>query len=223
MNNKRLNAIYEIFDCQKVIDIGSDHGYLPLELLKNQKVNEAVIVEVNQGPLDNAIKNTHRYNQMNHTKHILSNGLQQVDYEEVTGGIIIAGMGGKLIRTIIDQDLEKFKQAKLFLQPNNNEAKLRQYLVNNNFKIENNFLVKDEGIIYEIIVASPGTQTLSETEILFGVNTRGCNLFTEKWYEQKEYLEKLILKIRKNGHVNSEMESEYQKICDILGVENEIK
>ncbi len=223
MNNKRLEAIYHLFDCPHIIDIGSDHGYLPLELLKNNKVETALIVEVNQGPLDNAIRNTKVYGLNDKTKHVLSNGLLEINQDEIWGGIVIAGMGGKLIKEIIEQDLEKFHQAKLFLQPNNNEARLRQFLVNNGFKITKNILIKDDGIIYEIIVATSGQQKLDDEQILFGVDTEKSALFTEKWLNQKEYLEKLLIQIRSSGHKNEKMEQEYQKICEILGVKNEIE
>ncbi len=223
MNNKRLEAIYQLFDCNKVIDIGSDHGYLPLTLLKNQCVNEAIIVEVNQGPLDNAIRNTKRFGLMEKTTHILSDGLQAVDAKMVTGGVVIAGMGGKLIEQIIKNDLEKFKQVQLFLQPNNNEARLRKFLNESGFKIIKNILVEDEGIIYEVIIAELGVQTLTTEEIFFGYQTTSEGLFTKKWLEQKIHLEKLIKEIRNNGHQNNQMEQEYAKICEILGVKNEIK
>ncbi len=223
MNNKRLEAIYQLFDCNKVIDVGSDHGYLPLTLLKNQRVSEAIIVEVNQGPLDNAIKNTKRFGLMEKTTHILSDGLQAVDENLVTGGVIIAGMGGKLIEQIIKNDLTKFKQVKLFLQPNNNEARLRKFLNESGFKISKNILVEDEGIIYEVIVAELGVQTLSDKEIFFGYETITESLFTKKWLEQKNHLEKLIKEIRSNGHQNNQLEQEYANICKTLGVKNEIK
>ncbi len=223
MNNKRLEAIYQLFDCDKVIDVGSDHGYLPLTLLKNQRVNEAIIVEVNQGPLDNAIKNTKKFGLMSKTTHILSDGLQTVDAKLVSGGVIIAGMGGKLIEQIIKNDLAKFKQVKLFLQPNNNEARLRKFLNQSGFEITKNILVEDDGIIYEIIVAQLGVQTLSSEEIFFGYKTNSEELFTKKWLNQKIHLEKLINEIRDNGHQNNQLEQEYTNICKILGVKNEIK
>ncbi len=223
MNNKRLEAIYQLFDCKKVIDVGSDHGYLPLTLLKNQRVNEAIIVEVNQGPLDNAIKNTKRFGLMEQTTHILSDGLQAVDANLIEGGVIIAGMGGKLIEQIIKNDLAKFKQVKLFLQPNNNEARLRKFLNESGFKIMKNILVEDDEIIYEIIVAELGIQTLNDEEIFFGYQTTTESLFTKKWLAQKVHLENLIKEIRNNGHQNNQLEQEYANICEMLGVKNEIK
>ncbi len=224
MNNKRLDAIFNIFDQNLVIDVGSDHGYLPLELLKNNRVEKAIIIEVNQGPLNNAMKNTKKFGLEQKVELILSDGLNKLDKNKIkNAGVVIAGMGGKLIAHIIKNDLGKFQDAKLFLQPNNNEPELRKFLVNNNFKVENEILVKDDGIIYEVIVAQFGKQELSDEQIIFGLELDQNPLFNEKWSEQRMYLEKLILNIRKNNHINEKIENEYKLICQKLGVNNEIK
>ncbi len=223
MNNKRLNAISEIFDNELVIDIGSDHGYLPLDLLKKNKVKNAIIIEVNQGPLENAISNIRKFGFSLNCRTLLSNGLQKLEIEAIeNAGIVVAGMGGKLISEIISNDLEKFKKAKLYLQPNNNEAQLRQYLMDNGFQVLNDLIIEDEGIIYEIIVAEAGLANLSNEQIIFGLNIDQNPLFEIKYKEQLEYLKPLILKIRDTGNRNDKLENEYALICSKLGVENEI-
>lgn len=207
-----------------IIDIGSDHGYLPIELLKNDIVKKAIIIEVNQGPLENAIANVKRYGLNDKVRTLLSDGLQKLEIEAIQdAGIVIAGMGGKLISEIINNDLEKFQKAKLYLQANNNEPQLRRFLIENNFQIEADYLVKDEGIIYEYMSVSKGKQNLTEEEIMFGLDMQEDNLFNEKWSEQLIYLENLLKKIRKTGNTNQKLEIEYQLICKKLGVKNEIK
>lgn len=224
MNNKRLDAIKKIFTNDLIIDIGSDHGYLPIELLKNDIVKKAIIIEVNQGPLENAIANVKRYGLNDKVRTLLSDGLQKLEIEAIQdAGIVIAGMGGKLISEIINNDLEKFQKAKLYLQANNNEPQLRRFLIENNFQIEADYLVKDEGIIYEYMSVSKGKQNLTEEEIMFGLDMQEDNLFNEKWSEQLIYLENLLKKIRKTGNTNQKLEIEYQLICKKLGVKNEIK
>ncbi len=222
MNNKRLEVIYNAFDKELVIDVGSDHGYLPLELLKNSRAKKAIIIEVNAGPLNNAKKNTIKYGLTNSVEMILSDGLNKLDGKKIeNAGIIVAGMGGKLITQIINNDIDKFKKAKLFLQPNNNEPELRKFLTNNNFVVIDEVLVKDDGIIYEVIIAEFGTQNLTKEEVMFGIKLDKSPLFEEKWKEQQIYLEKLILKIKNNGHENKKLEKEYDLICQKLGVKNE--
>ncbi len=223
MNNKRLEAIFKIFDQSLVIDVGSDHGYLPLELLKSNRTENAIIIEVNEGPLNNAKKNTIKYGFNEKVELILSDGLNKLNEEKIeNAGIVVAGMGGKLISQIIKNDVEKFRKAKLFLQPNNNEPELRKFLISNNFKIEEEILVKDEGIIYEVIVAVDGNQKLSNEEVMFGINLVNSPLFVEKWREQKNYLETLIKNIKANGHTNIKLEEQYKLICYKLGEKNEI-
>lgn len=223
MNNKRLEAIFKVFDQSLVIDVGSDHGYLPLELLKSNRAENAIIIEVNEGPLNNAKKNTIKYGFNEKVELILSDGLNKLNEEKIeNAGIVVAGMGGKLISQIIKNDVEKFRKAKLFLQPNNNEPELRKFLISNNFKIEEEILVKDEGIIYEVIVAVDGNQQLSNEEVMFGINLVNSPLFVEKWREQKNYLEALIKNIKANGHTNIKLEEQYKLICHKLGEKNEI-
>ncbi len=224
MNNKRLNAISEIFDQELIIDVGSDHGYLPLDLLKKDKVKKAIIIEVNEGPLNNAISNVRKFGYGEVVRTLLSNGLQKLEIEAVeNAGIVVAGMGGKLISEIIDQDIEKFKKAKLYLQPNNNEPQLRTYLNEQGFEIEYDNLVLDDGIIYEYMVAKLGDNKLSSDEIMFGTKMQTSSLFTEKWTDQLAYLLPLIQKVRKSGNRNEKLENEYNLICAKLGVTNEIK
>lgn len=226
MNNRRLNRIAELFDQEYIIDVGSDHGYLPLHLLKNKKVSEANIVEVNKGPLENAQKNTERFALDEYVTFTLSDGLMNYTNEiKPNTGIVVAGMGGNLISQIIEASLSKFKQGKLFLQPNNNEGKLRKYLVDNGFEIEFNDLVQDDGIYYEILVANyvGNARTLSDTEIMFGLVNENNKYLQPKWTEELEHRKNLILNIRSNGHENRVLVEEYQKIAKFLGVKNEIE
>lgn len=226
MNNRRLNRIAELFDQDYIIDVGSDHGYLPLHLLKNNKVSEANIVEVNKGPLENAKKNTERFALNENVTFTLSDGLKSYTNEiKPSTGIVVAGMGGNLISQIIEASLSKFKQAKLYLQPNNNEGKLRKYLVDNGFEIEINDLILDDGIYYEILVANyvGKVNSLTETEIMFGLINENNKYLKLKWAEELEHRRNLILSIRSNGHENQDLVEEYQKIANFLGVKNEIE
>ncbi len=224
MNNKRLSAISKIFDQDLIIDVGSDHGYLPIDLLNKNQVKKAIIIEVNEGPLQNAISNVRKYGHGENVRTLLSDGLQKLEIEAVeNAGIVVAGMGGKLISQIIDNDLNKFKKAKLYLQPNNNEPQLRRYLIENGFEITFDALIEDDGIIYEYMCATLGNQSLTNDQIMFGLNMQDNLLFEEKWKNQLEYLLPLIQKVQASGNHNLKLENEYNLICDKLGVANEIK
>ena len=153
MNNKRLLKIATLFNNDTIVDIGSDHALLPIYLLKNKIIKNAYVIEVNKGPMENAVNNLEKNNLTENAKVILSDGLRSVDkFKEDNVGIVIAGMGGNLIRDIIKNDIDKFKGNTLYLQPNNNEENLRVFLNENNFKIQKELLVKDDKIIYSILV-----------------------------------------------------------------------
>ena len=87
-------------------------------------------------------------------------------------------------------DIYKFKGNTLYLQPNNNEENLRVFLNENNFKIQKELLVKDDKIIYSILVISPDEekQVLSNEEIIFGLPIEEIELFKEKWNEELNHL-----------------------------------
>ena len=191
MNNKRLLKIATLFNNDTVVDIGSDHALLPIYLLKNKIIKNAYVIEVNKGPMENAVNNLEKNNLTENAKVILSDGLRSVDkFKEDNVGIVIAGMGGNLIRDIIKNDIYKFKGNTLYLQPNNNEENLRVFLNENNFKIQKERIVKDDKIIYSILVISPDEekQVLSNEEIIFGLPIEEIELFKEKWNEELNHL-----------------------------------
>ena len=164
---KRLEAIARLVEPGAiVVDIGSDHGYLPIYLLVNKVIKYAYACDVREGPLASARKHAQKYQVDLHC--ILSDGL--INLKKVTfDTIVIAGMGGTLLTSLLSADLPLIKNKKLILQPQNNSKKLRTFLVENNIKITKEVLVKENGIIYTIIVCE-GTecQDYAEKELFYG-------------------------------------------------------
>ncbi|MGL5021035.1 MAG: tRNA (adenine(22)-N(1))-methyltransferase [Mycoplasmatales bacterium] len=220
MNNKRLLAIADIFDNKTIIDVGSDHGYLPIYLLKIKKVSNAIIIEVNDGPIKNATKNVGKNGLRNKVQIVKSNGLNKLDTMlDGSFGIVVAGMGGTLIKTIIENDLDKFKRTKLYLQPNNNEYMLREYLTKIGFEISTDFLVKEDGIIYSIIVADfrDKKQNYTQEELFFGINIKHNELFLEKWEKERDHIKNVKYNIEKSGHKNLNLDNKLKIIIDTIG------
>ena len=132
----------------KVADIGTDHALLPIYLVKQGIARHVIASDVRPGPLGFAKKNVQKEGLQN-IDIVLSDGIKHIDDDiEV---IIISGMGGKLISDILKDDLKSVKR--LILQPNMASSMLRNYLVEIGFQIVEESMIRDNNIIYEVIVA----------------------------------------------------------------------
>ena len=101
----RLQLIYDIIpQCNTVADIGTDHGYIPISAVSKGICKYALAMDVNQGPLDAARKNTVKYGVADKVETRLSNGLENLQKGEADV-IVIAGMGGPLIGEIIQKGM----------------------------------------------------------------------------------------------------------------------
>lgn len=158
----RLKAITEIMQkCDLLCDIGTDHAYLPIYVLKNNLCEKAIITEINQGPLEIANYNIETNNLGNYVESIFGDGLKPLKdsnfLNENENGkrsyvISIAGMGGILIDFIISKSLDEAKKANsLILQPMNRIEILYEGLIKNGFEIYDERLVKDDGRIYHLL------------------------------------------------------------------------
>ena len=68
MAGLRLKKICDLVDENSIVaDIGTDHGYIPIELLKSEKINYAILSDINKGPLENARKEIERQGLVNKT------------------------------------------------------------------------------------------------------------------------------------------------------------
>ncbi len=157
--SERLSIISGyIKDEEDIADIGTDHGYLPLYLLMKNPARKAVFTDVNNGPLtkaQNIIQKEIPDSDPADYDLRLGNGLEPLTFGEVDD-IIIAGMGGILIKDILSKDIKKTRSfKKLILQPRTAADKLRKWLAEQNLYIYDEDLACENGRICEIIAVSP--------------------------------------------------------------------
>lgn len=135
----------------KLVDIGTDHAYLPVWLEKQGLIRSAVAADIRSGPLANAEENLRRYE----TEHItvrMSNGLEAILPEEAED-IVIAGMGGELIAQILSQaPWVKQEERRLILQPMTCAPELREYLRNNGFVVLQEEAVESRSHVYSVML-----------------------------------------------------------------------
>jgi tRNA (adenine22-N1)-methyltransferase len=135
----------------KAADIGTDHAYLPIYLIKNNISSKVLACDLRKGPLDNARENVIKAVCENEIELRLSDGLDFVKSDEVDD-IIICGMGGTLIADILSRaDWLKNSHYNLVLQPQSHVDDLRRYLFENGFEIFKEIPVTDDGRDYIII------------------------------------------------------------------------
>ncbi len=152
-----------------IADIGTDHGYIPIYMALNGLTSKAFAMDVNKGPLERAAENIIRYDVSQIVTARLSNGLQRLEpFEAET--IVIAGMGGILINSILQDGIKVAKTAKeLILSPHSDVALVRDFLCDNGFTIEKENMVFEEGKYYFILKAVKGEMSISnEVDRQFG-------------------------------------------------------
>ncbi|MDH5074052.1 tRNA (adenine(22)-N(1))-methyltransferase [Clostridium perfringens] len=149
--SKRLKRIAEHVDkCESVADIGTDHGYIPIYLVKEGICKKAIASDINKGPIEKAKVNVAFEGVSNKIKCLLGPGLNPLKVGEVNG-VILAGMGGNLTRDILLADMNKVKKYDfIILQPAQNPEVLREFLYKNDYEIIDEDLIKDEGRFYEL-------------------------------------------------------------------------
>lgn len=140
-------------------DIGSDHAYLPIYLVENERVKSAIASDVNSGPAKISKERIKSYGVEAKISVRQGDGLKAIKPGEAEV-IVVAGMGGILISDILDRDAKVAESAKLLiLQPMRDSDKVRKWLFLHSFDIFDEELVKEEDKIYEVIWAKPVRKT----------------------------------------------------------------
>jgi tRNA (adenine22-N1)-methyltransferase len=165
--SKRLEAIANMVDQDDIVlDIGTDHGYLPIYLVSNQIIKLAVASDIKESPLKMALKNVDKANLKDKIKLVLSDGLEAITSYFNT--LVIAGVGPRTIINVLTKGKNKIKGKTLILQSNVSSNLVREWLVSNNFKIIDEALVHEDNNYYEIIKAVNGKQILTSSDLYLG-------------------------------------------------------
>ncbi|MFW5649532.1 MAG: tRNA (adenine(22)-N(1))-methyltransferase [Candidatus Alkaliphilus sp. MAG34] len=208
----------------RVADIGTDHGYIPIYLLKNNISPFVIAGDINERPLRCAENNIEANNLVNSIETRLGSGLSILQPKEVDT-VIVAGMGGLLISELIDNSKEIAQNlSTLIFQPMQAQAELREYLVNNDFIIERDILVKEDRHIYEIIVAKPGKQEILDPicyEVGFHINSNPRPLAIEFIAKKIKTAKEIIQNISENASESSfeklkEMKNKLKRFEEVL-------
>ncbi|WP_132742940.1 tRNA (adenine(22)-N(1))-methyltransferase [Scopulibacillus darangshiensis] len=181
-------------------DIGSDHAYLPCFACQTGLAAKAVAGEVNEGPYRSAITKVQSLCLEKAVQVRMGNGLEVIDKADAVDTIVVAGMGGGLIRTILDEGTSKLSDnMTLILQPNVGSDTLRRWLDSHSWDVSDEDILEEDGHIYEIIVARYNQQHrgLNGRELLMGpklLQSRG-DVFKKKWLSEAHKVKQILMSL----------------------------
>ncbi|WP_418790639.1 tRNA (adenine(22)-N(1))-methyltransferase [Phosphitispora sp. TUW77] len=218
---KRLMTIAKFISTGSVVaDIGTDHAMLPVYLIKNGISEKVIAGDLNKGPLEMAKKNVIEAGFLDRIFLRQGNGLEIISSGEVDTAVI-SGMGGSTIREIIQNAGSAANSLKkMVLQPMNDSRRLRKWLVENGWAIDDEEIVEEDSRLYEIVCVVRGVEKTMDIDIV----SVGPRLFEKK--------HPLLLKLIRNelenfNRIVSDMEksalsktilkrSEVQREIDVL-------
>ena len=168
--NKRLELIASILPHGRgFADVGTDHGYLPVYMAQHGYSGKIIASDINEGPLSAAVASARQAGVEDRICFRLCDGLDGCGSEELDT-VVVAGMGGDTICGILDRaDWVMSRDILLILQPMTKAEVLRYWLTNNDFAICGEWLIEENGEIYQILSARFGARTpLSDAELFTG-------------------------------------------------------
>ena len=186
----------------RVADIGCDHGYLSIYLLTNGIARSCIASDVNEGPLQSAMRNARKYGVGNKMEFCLSDGVQNVPQD--FDCMVCAGMGADTIMSIIHHSAQWLKDPKyrLILQCQSKRPELRQWLYDEGFRINRETLAKDGKFVYSIMEAvyAPGHGiTPAECHISPALLEDNHPLLREYYERVKSGIELTIFGLKRSG------------------------
>lgn len=204
--SKRLKTIADMVSkCNCCADIGTDHGYIPIYLIKKGICNRVIASDINKGPIEKAKKNVKLEGLENFIQCRTGGGLTTIKPGEADSAII-AGMGGNLIRDIVEESKEVFRSLDyIIVQPVQNPEILREYIYTEGYEILQEDLCIDEDKYYEIIKIKYNNKVQRVDSIFYEISKY---MLDNKHPLIKEFIIKKIDK--------------YEKICHAINDDTEL-
>lgn len=223
MLKERLRLVSEYIDGDTLVDIGSDHAYLPIYAIEQGLSQNAICGEVVKGPYESSIKNVKENHMDDRIDVRFGDGLTVLNENDQVDTITICGMGGPLISSIIETGFKHVAtKPRIIAQANTYPYKVRQTMAKLNYEITEELQYKDGPHFYDIVVFDYSEKEVNytELELKFGpLNLqRRTDVFIEEVKREKEHIERILAGIK-------ETEQNIEKITELkqnLQVLNEV-
>jgi len=176
MITNRIKLIASFVNSDVVAEVGADHGYITKYLFDTNKIEFAALTDISDKSLQKARDNFKNCKYSNQVCFAVGDGLQALTQinDSVKNNkieqIIIAGMGAKEIISILKQNKS---YQNFVLQPQKNVVDLRKFLIQNNYRIKKDVMVKDGKIFYNVLQVVKNkfkTQKLTKRQLMFGLS-----------------------------------------------------
>ncbi|MFC6171528.1 tRNA (adenine(22)-N(1))-methyltransferase [Loigolactobacillus jiayinensis] len=223
---KRLSAVAGyVPQGARLADIGSDHALVPINLVASGKIDYAVAGEVIAGPFSRAETAIAEAGLAAQIQVRLADGLAAIQVADQIDTVVIAGMGGILIRDILARGWQTLKTVKrLVLEPNVQEDVVRTWLMQQQFRIVAETILREDQHTYEIIVAEPSSHSVSYTaqQIKFGPLLMQAKTpeFQAKWQHQHLTNQRILANLAQAQNVPqakmTALQAENQQIMEVL-------
>lgn len=207
--SERMKAVADmVTPGGRVVDIGTDHAYIPIYLVDRGVADRALACDVNSGPLSIAKEHIAREGLSEKIDLLLSDGLKKADIDS-GDSLVIAGMGGLLIKEIISSSMDKARISReMILQPQSEYGQLREYLSDSGFVIEDEDALEEEGKFYflmKVLYKPQEVRILSDVEKEFGPVLLKKRDETLRIYLEKklDVNKEIILKLNKSQEKTS--------------------
>ena len=152
LSNRLLACCGFVRPGDRVADVGCDHGYLGIHLLQTGVAASVIASDVNEGPLQSALRNAHKYGVKDRISFYLSDGVRSIPRDFDT--LVCAGMGADTMISILEAaPWLKNEKYRLILQCQSRRPELRKYLYAQGFSITRETLAEDGKFIYPIMEA----------------------------------------------------------------------
>lgn len=190
--SKRLTAVARHVPVgAAVADIGTDHAYLPVYLVRQGISARVVAGDINRKPFEGALITVRDSGLEKYIDLRMGDGLQILKPGEVSV-LVVAGMGGKTVCAIFEQGLSVLQQVqRLIIQPMRDIPMVRRWLADNGWRLVDEDMVAEDGHYYVIMVAEPGMEKVTDC---FALEV-GPRLLEKKDTVLQEFLKRRIIEI----------------------------
>ena len=186
----------------RLVDVGTDHGYVPISLCEGKQIPSAIAMDINEGPLLRAKSHIEEAGLTGYIQTRLSDGLAALKAGE-GDTVLIAGMGGILMEKILHEGRETLSSVReLILQPQSDIEGVRLWLDRNEWQIVCEDIVMEEGKYYPMMKAVQGRgRSYTLPEFRYGRADLQQSLPVQEEYLRKQLQahEKILERLPKEG------------------------
>lgn len=210
MPGPRKDALCQLTpQCEVAAEIGADHGITSAHLIRKDICSKMIVSDISAASLDKARRLFEMHEMTDAAEFYVADGMDAIN--RPVDAIIIAGMGANTMVDILQAGIDRIGDAKLVLQTNTDLDILRRWLMEHDFCIEAEKLVRDSGRFYVVMRALRGKSIYTEKELLLGPR-----LLHERpllWMDYLTWRHECLLKVKRENNEDAIMWIEEEMKC----------